>query len=113
MALPFCSGNERGVAEVDDQQMDGRALAALIATNEAILRARSQDELLHRVCEAAVNGGGFRTAGALLPEADGSLRFVAMVGERSTSVPLSEIRISVDPDSSDGQGLAGNAFRTA
>jgi diguanylate cyclase (GGDEF)-like protein len=93
--------------------MDGRALAALIATNEAILRARSQDELLHRVCEAAVNGGGFRTAGALLPEADGSLRFVAMVGERSTSVPLSEIRISVDPNSSDGQGLAGNAFRTA
>src|SRR5215207_7361190 len=68
---------------------------------------------MRRVCEAAVNGGGFRTAGALLPEADGSLRFVAMVGERSTSVPLSEIRISVDPNSSDGQGLAGNAFRTA
>jgi diguanylate cyclase (GGDEF)-like protein len=92
--------------------MDERATAAaLIATNEAILRARSQDELFQRVCEAAVNDGGFRTAGALLPDADGSLRFAAMVGARSTSAPLSEIRISVDPDSFDGQGLAGNAFR--
>jgi diguanylate cyclase (GGDEF)-like protein len=98
---------------VENRLIDSRAFAALIATNEAILRARSQDELLHRVCEAAVDGGGFRTAGALLPEADGSLRFVAMVGERNTSVPLSEIKISVDIGSEHGQGLAGNAFRSA
>lgn len=88
-------------------------LAALTATNEAILRARSRDELLQRVCEAAVNDGGFRSAGALLPEPDGSLRFVAMAGVRSTSGPLTDIRISVHRDSIDGQGLAGNAFREA
>ena len=31
--------------------------AALSATNEAILRATSEDELFQRVCDAAVFGG--------------------------------------------------------
>lgn len=73
-----------------NDHLQKRELAALTATNEAILRARSQDELLQRVCEAAVNDGGFQTAGALLPDPDGTLRFVAMVGVRSTSGPLTD-----------------------
>jgi GAF domain-containing protein len=101
-------------AKVTNKRLiEERELAALTATNEAILRARSQDELLQRVCEAAVSDGGFRTAGALLPESDGSLRFVALVGVRNTSGPVTEIRISIHPDSLDGQGLAGSAFRHA
>ena len=34
-----------------------RMFAALSATNEAILRATSEDELFQRVCDAAVFGG--------------------------------------------------------
>jgi diguanylate cyclase (GGDEF)-like protein len=88
-----------------------RMFAALSATNEAILRTGVQEELFQRVCDAAVHGGGFKSACALLIENDSWLRFVAATGN-DTKVPLSEIRISVDANSELGQGLAGTAFRT-
>jgi diguanylate cyclase (GGDEF)-like protein len=88
-----------------------RMFAALSATNEAILRTDVQEELFQRVCDAAVHGGGFKSAGALLVENDSWLRFVAVSGHDG-KVPLDEIRISVDADSELGQGLAGTAFRT-
>jgi diguanylate cyclase (GGDEF)-like protein len=85
--------------------------AALSATNEAILRTEAESELFQRVCDAAVKEGGFRTAAALLPGDDGWLRVVAgsgYDGKRS----VSDLKISVDPDSDRGRGLAGTAFRT-
>jgi len=85
--------------------------AALSATNEAILRTGVEEELFQRVCDAAVHGGGFKSAGALLVENDNWLRFVAVSGHDG-KVPLNEIRISVDAASEFGQGLAGAAFRT-
>ena len=88
-----------------------RMFAALSATNEAILRTDVQEELFQRVCDAAVHGGGFKSAGALLIENDNWLKFVAVTGHDG-KVPLSEIRISVDANSELGQGLAGTAFRT-
>src|SRR5918999_1420234 len=83
--------------------------AALGATNEAILRTTAQDELFQRVCDAAVHEGGFKAAAAMLPEADDWLRVVASAGfgdERP------ELRISVNPETDRGQGLAGTAFRS-
>src|SRR4051812_15953768 len=72
-----------------------RMFAALSATNEAILRTKVQEELFQRVCDAAVHGGGFKSAAALLVESDGWLRFVAVAGHDGKT-PLSNIRISVD-----------------
>jgi diguanylate cyclase (GGDEF)-like protein len=91
---------------------EGRMFAALSATNEAILRTDAPDELFQRVCDAAVHGGGFKAAGALLPQSDGWLRFAAVTGHDDKR-PLADIRISVDPDSEHGRGVAGTAFRTA
>jgi diguanylate cyclase (GGDEF)-like protein len=88
-----------------------RMYAALSATNEAILRTSAPDELFQRVCDAVVHGGGFMTAGAMLPEADSWLRIVAVAGYQS-KVPIEKMRISVSADSERGQGLAGTAFRT-
>jgi diguanylate cyclase (GGDEF)-like protein len=82
--------------------------AALSATNEAILRSQSQDELYQRVCDAAVKGGGFRSAGALLPDEQGYLRIVAAAGV----VGPEPIKISVNAESEHGHGLCGTAFRT-
>jgi diguanylate cyclase (GGDEF)-like protein len=85
--------------------------AALGATNEAILRTTSQAELFQRVCEAAVLGGGLKSAAALLPETDSWLRIVAMSGlAAGQSAP--ELRISVSEQNERGQGLAGTAYRT-
>jgi diguanylate cyclase (GGDEF)-like protein len=93
-----------------EQMTDARMFAALSATNEAILRARFQGELLQNVCDAAVYGGKFKIAGALLAESDNSLRIVAATSE-SGIIPAPTI--SVDAKSKRGQGLAGIAFRTA
>jgi diguanylate cyclase (GGDEF)-like protein len=86
--------------------------AALSATNEAILRTRAPEELFQRVCDAVVHGGGFKTAGAMLPDEDGWLRIAAVAGYQATQ-PISDVRISVKADSDRGRGLAGTAFRTA
>jgi diguanylate cyclase (GGDEF)-like protein len=85
--------------------------AALSATNEAILRSESSEELYQRVCDAAVNGGGFRSAGVLLPDKDGSLRIVAVTGHVGDR-PLADLKISVNAKSNRGHGLCGTAFRT-
>jgi GAF domain-containing protein len=90
---------------------EARMFAALNATNEAILKTDVQEELFQRVCDAAVHGGGFKSAAALLVAGDGWLRFVAVSGHDG-GTPLSEIRISVDAASERGKGLAGPAFRT-
>jgi GAF domain-containing protein len=90
---------------------EGRMFAALSATNEAILKTDAPEPLFQRVCDAAVHGGGFKAAGALLLQSDGWLRFAAVTGHDGKR-PLADIRISVDPDSEHGQGLAGTAFRT-
>src|SRR5438445_397196 len=84
--------------------------AALSATNEAILRATSEDELFQRVCDAAVFGGELLGTGVLLTEQDRRLRFVAGAGVGLDT--LREFTSSIDEHSDEGQGLAATAFRT-
>jgi hypothetical protein len=59
--------------------------AALSATNEAILRAKSEDELFQRVCDAAVFGGKLLGSCVLLAERENLLKFVAGAGREPTS----------------------------
>jgi diguanylate cyclase (GGDEF)-like protein len=84
--------------------------AALSATNEAILRATSEEELFQRVCDAAVFGGKFLGTGVLLAEQDNYLRFVAGAGVGTDT--LRGTLSSTDEHSDEGQGLAASAFRT-
>lgn len=93
------------------QISQARMLAATNATNEAILRTHAEDELFQRVCDAAVKEGGFKTAVALLPDDDSWLKVAAISGHDGRE-PLSAVRISVDPNTPFGNGLAGIAFRT-
>jgi diguanylate cyclase (GGDEF)-like protein len=87
-----------------------RMFAALNATNEAILRASGPEELFQRVCDAAVYGGGFKSAGALLADSDEWLRIVA-TAVMGGKAPPANLRISVSADSEYGRGVAGTAFR--
>ena len=87
---------------------EARMLAALSATNEAVLRAHSSAELFQRVCEAAVEGGGLCLAAALLPDHD---RFLRLVAQASHVGDTLDAVISIDAGRDDGQGLAGGAFR--
>jgi diguanylate cyclase (GGDEF)-like protein len=86
-----------------------RMFAALSATNEAILRATSEDELFQRVCDAAVFGGKLLGTGVLLAEPGNHLRFVAGAG---AGIDLLRGTISsTDEHSDEGHGLAASAFR--
>jgi diguanylate cyclase (GGDEF)-like protein len=96
-----------------DQQKERlvRMFAALGATNEAIMRARSREELFELVCEAAVVGGDFSsTAISLLREDSEFLENVASAGpDRARAMT---VRLSARADLPEGQGFAGQAFRS-
>lgn len=89
---------------------EARVFAALSATNEAILRANEPEELFQRVCNAAVFGGGCKSAGALLADSDERLRVVAATNADGTAFPET-LRISISGDSESGMGVAETAFR--
>jgi len=84
--------------------------AVLSATNEAILRATSPDDLYQRVCAAATGSGLIMIAAVLVPDADpgGFLRVAAS----SSPSPLPTLRISVDASRPEGRGMAGTSFQT-
>jgi len=87
-----------------------RTFAALSATNEAILYAKSPEELYRQVCEAAFSSGDF-LATAIFSAEPGThvLRFATGFGE--DIVRLRSIDISVVADTSEGSGVCGQAFR--
>ena len=90
-------------------ERQGRMYAALSATNEAIMRATSPEDLYQRVCDAAVNGGKFLTTAVMLPQA-GSASVVAISGVAPQA--LRESRVPLEGPSGEGQGLVGTAFWT-
>ena len=87
-----------------------RTFAALNATNEAILYAKSPEELYEKVCEAAFSSGDFlATAIFLLEPGTDLLRFAAGFGEDIAR--LRSIDISIVADTPEGSGVCGQAFR--
>jgi diguanylate cyclase (GGDEF)-like protein len=88
-----------------------RMFGAISSTNEAILRAKTEQELYQRVCDASVRGGKLLGAVVLLAEPDSSwLKPVAGAGENIALI--TGVRFSIDPDNVYGQGVCGKAFRT-
>ncbi len=88
-----------------------RMFGAITATNEAILRARTEEELYRLVCDAAVHGGKSTGAVALLAEPE-SIWLRPVAGTGDIAERITRTRFSIDPDNVYGQGICGNAFRT-
>ena len=96
-----------------DDQRDrlARMFSALSATNEAIMRARTREELFDLVCAAAVSGGKFSsTVIALAEPGSDFLRIAATAGP--TAEMSRTLRLAVTEARPEGQGLSGTAFRT-
>jgi diguanylate cyclase (GGDEF)-like protein len=88
-----------------------RMFGAISATNEAILRAKTEQELYQLVCDAAVYGGKSLATVVLLAEPDSIwLKPVAGTGEAVDLI--TRTRFSIDPDNDYGKGISGEAFRT-
>ncbi len=88
-----------------------RMFAALSATNEAIMRAKSRPELFELVCEAAANSGSFTsTSIGLVQDGNDMLDIVAAAGP--TAAKRRSVRLSVKEHCPEGQGISGIAFRS-
>ncbi|HJV87936.1 MAG TPA: PAS domain S-box protein [Noviherbaspirillum sp.] len=89
----------------------GQMYAAISGTNEAILHARSPDELYQQVCEVAVRGGQIVSASVLLPDPESEwARVAALAGVGADT--LRKLRICFDQERPEGRGLVGTAFRS-
>lgn len=100
---------EKARADAQQERL-GRMLAALSATNEAIVRATSRTELFELVCEAAAKGGRFNSTSILLARPDSDFTdMVAVAGP--TAHNMRRVKVSINADHPEGRGLCGNAFR--
>jgi diguanylate cyclase (GGDEF)-like protein len=106
----FGRAAEKAKADEQKERLT-RMFAALSATNEAIMRAKSRAELFEMVCEAAVHGAKFASTTVALAEPDSlHLRVVASTGPGADEMRLSEFAITESLPQ--GRGLTGTAFRT-
>ena len=96
---------ERELARVN------RAQRLLGACNEALIRAESETELLHDICQIAVEIGGYRMAwsGFALQDEARSIRPLTHAGAENGY--LSQISLSWDENAPGGQGPAGQTIR--
>jgi diguanylate cyclase (GGDEF)-like protein len=100
-----CKRNERAARRL------AKMFAALSATNEAILRAKTAEELYQLVCDAAVHVGDSLAATVLLADA-GSPWLRPLAGTGHIIEVVQQVRFSIDPENPYGKGVCGNAFRT-
>ena len=84
---------------------------AISATNEAIIRARTEQDLFQRICDAAVQRGRSIATVVLLAE-DGSTWLKAVAGAGQGIDQIMQERFSTDPENVYGNGVCGKAFRT-
>ena len=88
-----------------------RMFGAISAVNEAILRAKTDQELYQRVCDAAVHNGKSAATVVLLAQPDSTwLKPVAGTGlavEQIMRAPF-----SIDAENVYGKGVCGRAFRS-
>jgi diguanylate cyclase (GGDEF)-like protein len=97
-----------------EEQKDrlARMFAALSATNEAIMRAKTRVEMFELVCAAAANGGKFTSTTISLANPDSDfLDIVAVAGP--TAETTRNVKVSISADRPEGRGLSGAAFRSA
>ncbi len=88
-----------------------RMLGALSATNEAIMRAKSRDELYAMVCEAAARGAKF-TSTSILFASSGDKFFKLAAAAGPNALVVRNNRYSTSDRMAEGRGLIGTAFRT-
>ena len=88
-----------------------RMFGAISATNEAIIRAKTELELYQLVCDAAVHSGKSFATVALLAE-PGSTWLKPVAGTGEAIDLITRTRFSIDPENPYGKGVSGEAFRT-
>ena len=106
----FDRADEKAKADEQKERLT-RMFAALSATNEAIMRAKSRTEMFELVCEAAAQGGRFNSTSILLVRPDSDyLDMVAVAGP--TADNARRLKVSISEAVPEGRGVCGTAFRS-
>jgi hypothetical protein len=105
----FERAGEKARADAQKERL-GRMLAALSATNEAIVRATSRTELFELVCEAAAKGGRSTRPAFSWPDRQRLYRYGGRGGADGHN--MRRVKVSTNADHPEGRGLCGNAFRS-
>jgi GAF domain-containing protein len=106
----FERASEKARTEAQKERL-ARMLAALSATNEAIVRAKSRSELFDLVCEAAVQGAKFSSTTIALAEPNSDFLCVA-ASNGPNADEMRDLRFAISDSRPEGRGLTGTAFRT-
>ncbi len=89
-----------------------RALRLLGEGNLALLRVRSEQELLDEICGHVIAVGGYKMVWIGYPEQGGDKRIVPMAVSGAETGYLSNIQVSWDETKDIGRGPSGEAVRT-
>ncbi len=82
----------------------------LSRANEAIVRKRNPQELLQKICEIAIEYGGFQLAWVGIPNP--ATKMIAVTAAAGSAIYyLENIQISIDPDLEIAHGPTGKAIR--
>ena len=104
------SGSFPGEREQEALQVK-RLYAALSASNDAVLRASTSQEMIGAVCESVVTQG--QLLGAMIFLHDETTReFCFMGGAGEFRQPMQGLKFSSDPAHSHGHGLGATSFRS-
>ncbi|MFL6621113.1 MAG: EAL domain-containing protein [Sulfurifustis sp.] len=93
------------------RQRFARLYRALSLANEAMMRARSPEEIYQHVCDAALQGGDFISAAAFMAEPGATLAdTIAAAGVGADR--RRHLRVSLDISTPEGQSLTSIAYHT-
>lgn len=102
---------EQRRSDQEKKERASRMLAALSATNEAMMRATTRSQLFELVCETAVRGGNFTSTTIMLMSHDNE--YLQVEGAAGPNAERERgLRLSVDASRPEGRGLSGAAFRS-
>jgi diguanylate cyclase (GGDEF)-like protein/PAS domain S-box-containing protein len=88
-----------------------RINVALAAANEAVLRAKTQQEVFERACQIAVDAGDFLIGTVFVIDPKTRALTRAAVSGRAAS-KVDPVQPTFDPKKAEGKGLIGEACRT-
>ena len=106
----FDRADEKARTEEQKERL-ARMFAALSATNEAIMRAKSRTELFDLVCAGGGDGGKFTSTTIALAKPDSDYLDIVATGG-PTAASAREVRMSISEAHPEGRGACGMAFRS-
>jgi len=106
----FDRAEEKSKADEQKERL-ARMFAALSATNEAILRAKSREEMFKLVCQGAASGGKFTSIVIALARPGSDFLDSVAAGGAAADASL-KVRLSTNEAHPGGRGLSGRAFRS-